>query len=273
MQDENARIRPPDDLIYVGEGPKAFERMGEEFFRHFVELGDLKPDEWVLDVGCGIGRMAIPLTGYLSGKGGYEGFDVVPKAIRWCEENITPEYPNFRFRLVDIFNKRYNPKGKYRAENLAFPYEDASFDFVFLTSVFTHMLPGGVENYTSEISRVLKPGGRCLITYFLLNEESLGLIEEGASDWEFRHARGKWCRVVDPDQPERAVAYDERFVHRLYRRHGLNLTKPVAYGSWCGRGEFLGYQDIVVAARSTSHRPRSALTRRVRSSIARFLNR
>jgi SAM-dependent methyltransferase len=249
MPYENPKIRPPDELIYVGEGPKAFERMGNEFFRYFVELGDLKPHERVLDVGCAVGRMAVPLTGYLSETGGYEGFDVVPKGVRWCEENITPRYPNFRFRLADIFNGRYNPKGKYRPEEYTFPYEDESFDFVFLTSVFTHMLPKEVKNYASEISRVLKPGGRCLITYFLLNEESLGLIEKGASDWEFHHSRGKWCRVVDPEQPERAVAYDERFVHRLYRRNGLSATGPVAYGSWCGREEFLGYQDIIVASR------------------------
>jgi SAM-dependent methyltransferase len=263
MQDEHAKIRPPDELIYIGEGPKAFERMGEEFFRHFVELGGLKPDERVLDVGCGIGRMAVPLTSYLSNRGSYEGFDVVAKGVNWCKENITPRYPNFRFHLADIYNKRYNRKGKQRAEEYTFPYEDESFDFVFLTSVFTHMLPKGVENYVSEISRVLKPGGRCLITYFLLIEESLALIEEGRSDWRFRHARGGWCRVEDPDQPERAVAYDEQYVYRLYRRYSLQLTRPVAYGSWCGREEFLGYQDIVVAAKQSRIASARSLLRRL----------
>lgn len=248
MRREKPELRPPDELIYIGEGPKAFERMGREFFRYFVELGELKPHEQVLDVGCGVGRMAIPLTGYLNEQGGYEGFDVVPKGVRWCEENITPRYPNFRFRLADIFNKRYNPRGRFQAEDYTFPYEDDSFDFVFLTSVFTHILPNGVKNYTSEISRVLKPDGRCLITFFLLNDESLKLIEKGSSDWDFKHVRGR-CRVVDPDQPERAVAYEENFVRRLYRRNALRMNKPIAYGSWCGRQKFLGYQDIVVATK------------------------
>lgn len=249
MGQQDDALRPPDDLIYVGGGPKAFESMGKEFFGYLVDLGDLKPHERVLDVGSGIGRVAVPLTGYLGEGGGYEGFDVVPKGVHWCEENITPRYPNFRFQVADIYNKRYNPEGEHRAEEYVFPYEDASFDFVFLTSVFTHMMPKGVRNYFSEISRVLRPGGRSLITYFLLNEESRGLVEEGASDWDFRHKRGKWCRVVDPEQPERAVAYDEQFVRRRYPEHGLSVSRPIAYGSWCGRKEFLSYQDIVVASK------------------------
>jgi len=93
--------------------------------------------------------------------------------------------------LAEILSRRYNPKGRYRAEEYTFPYKDEFFDFVFLTSVFTHILPKGVRNYTSEISRVMKPGGRCFIMYFMLNEESLGLIEKGKSDWEFRCAREK----------------------------------------------------------------------------------
>jgi SAM-dependent methyltransferase len=246
----------------------------KEFCRYFVEFGGLKPDGSVLDVGSGRGRMAIPLTGYLSDEGNYEGFDVVPERVRMCEEYITSSYPNFRFQLADIFNSSYNPQGQYRAENFVFPYEDSYFDFVFLNSVFTHMLPEAVENYVSEISRVLKPDGRCLITYFLLNKESQRLIEEGASDRQFRHRRGKWGGVHNPDIPERAVAYNEQFVRRLYDRHGLHLHEPIHYGSWSGRKEFLSRQDIVVATRSTSHHPRdeSSMVQNIKSGIRRFLD-
>ena len=81
--------------------PNAYKRIGNKFFRHFLDLGDLKPDERVLEVGCGIGRMAVPLTRYLDG-GEYEGFDVMPEAIEWCQRNISSKYPNFRFQVADI---------------------------------------------------------------------------------------------------------------------------------------------------------------------------
>jgi SAM-dependent methyltransferase len=206
-------LTPPKGRIFFGGGD--FDKIGEEYFRYFVELGDLKPDERVLDVGCGIGRMAVPLTGYLDDQGSYEGFDVFPEGIRWCQENITPTYPNFRFRVADIRNKEYNPGGRFAASEYEFPYEDESFDFVLLTSVFTHLLPDEVENYLSEIRRVLAPGGRCLASFFLLNEESLGSIRSGASTINFRHDFGEY-RTKDKDTPEAAIAYPEDYIRSLY---------------------------------------------------------
>lgn len=141
----------------------------------------------MLDVGCGSGRMALPLTGYLNSEGRYAGFDISQKAIAWCQEHITSAHPNFQFEVSDIYNSLYNPKGKYQSLDFRFPYPDASFDVVFLTSVFTHMFPPDVEHYLDEISRVLKPGGRCLCTYFLLNDESLAHIAEGKSAHNFQH--------------------------------------------------------------------------------------
>src|SRR5919197_667302 len=131
--------------------------VGESYLRWFVELGSLSPDEAVLEPGCGRGRMARPLSRYLSATGSYDGFDVVPKAIEWCEQNIASKHPNFHFRHVDILNRAYNPEGRLDPEEFEFPYPAEAFDFVLLTSVFTHMLPPEVRHYLREIRRVLRP--------------------------------------------------------------------------------------------------------------------
>jgi ubiquinone/menaquinone biosynthesis C-methylase UbiE len=242
-------LTPPKGKVFFGGGP--FEEIGEEFLRHFIELGNLKPDERVLDLGCGIGRMAVPLTSYLGDRGSYEGFDVYPKGISWCQENITSRYPNFRFRVADIRNKEYNPGGRFAASEYELPYNEASFDFVFLTSVFTHLLPNEVDNYLSEIRRVLAPGGRCLATFFLLNEESLDLLCSGSSTIDFKHDFGEY-RTKNASTLEAAVAYPESFIRNLYSRHGLSIADPIRYGSWPGRTDFLTYQDIVVALREAA---------------------
>ncbi len=242
-------LTPPKGKIFFGGGD--FDKIGREYFRYFVNLGGLKPHERVLDVGCGIGRMAVPLTRYLSAEGSYEGFDVFPEGIRWCRENITPKYPNLRFQVADIKNKEYNPSGRFAASEYTFPYEDASFDFVLLTSVFTHLLPEELEKYLSEIRRVLAPNGRCLASFFLLNDDSLGAIRSGASTISFRHDFGGY-RAKDADTPEAAIAYPEDYVRSLYTERGLSIAEPIHYGAWPGRRSFLSYQDIVVAVNKGS---------------------
>jgi SAM-dependent methyltransferase len=244
------RLTPPRRMIFVGGG--GFRRIGEAFLGYFVELCGLKPNERVLDVGCGVGRMAVPLTKYMDNTGSYEGFDIVARGIKWCRKRISPRYPNFSFQLADVFNRRYNPHGKHKASEYRFPYEHESFDFVFLTSVFTHMLPQDMENYFSEIVRVLKRGGRCLITFFLLNEESLELINARrieSDDFDFRHQHGEY-RTTCNSTHEAAVCYDEAYVLGLHEKHGLRIRQPIHYGSWCGRSDFLSRQDIIISSKT-----------------------
>lgn len=236
---------PPKRMIFIGGA--AYKEIGDEFFAHFKTHGKLKPTDTVLDVGCGIGRMARPLTGYLS-SGRYEGVDIDRNGIDWCVKNITKRFPNFKFQVADVFNKHYNPGGKSKASEYRFPFPDGTFDFVFLTSVFTHMFPEDVENYLREISRVMKNGGRCLITYFILNRESSDLIGAGRSQIDFKSVTPEFY-VMDKDVPEDATCFTEEYIRKIYERFGVRIEEPIRYGSWCGREKSLSYQDIVIASK------------------------
>jgi SAM-dependent methyltransferase len=242
-----ARFVPPVELMHDGpQSYKDFKQNGVEFFRHYIELCDLRPDEHMLDVGSGIGRKTLPLVDYLSERGSYDGLELVKSGVDWCTTKYTSRHPNFRFHLIDVYNELYNPQGKYRATEYRFPFDANQFDFVVLNSVFTHMIATEVEHYLGEVARVLRTGGRCLISFFLLNEESLRLIDEGRSTIELRHPLGP-ARTVSQEKPEIAIGFDEAYIADLYRQFALEIRRPIYYGSWSGRTKFLSYQDQIVA--------------------------
>lgn len=228
--------------------------IGKEFLSILVTLGALRRGDRVLEVGCGFGRMAIAIGDYLSPEGSYEGFDVDPIAVQWCRTRLTPQYPQLHFQLTDVRNEVYNPRGALAASEFIFPYSAGTFDVVGATSVFTHLRPPEVSRYLAEISRVMKVGGRCAITYFLLDEESIDLMEAGRSEFRFPNGFGIY-RAMDPRVVERAVAYTVEFIRDQYAQTGLKVIEPIHWGSWSGRRNFLSLQDVIIAEKSLSTRP------------------
>lgn len=239
---------PPKRLDYVGGFD--FKAAGFEFLRYFIQYGGLQPDHTVLDIGSGIGRMAIPLTNYLK-KGRYEGIEIVQTGVNWCQNNVTVRNPNFNFHHADIYNKLYNKTGTVKASEYRFPFDANTFDFIFLTSVFTHMLTDDVQHYVSEIARVLKPSGTVLSTWFLLTEESRECMKLNPGVFQLV--------VPVPDQehlftvniqcPEDVTGFDQEFVELLFENNGIELKTPIHYGSWCGRSDYLSFQDIVIGSK------------------------
>jgi SAM-dependent methyltransferase len=221
---------------------------GVRVVAYLIDLCRLKPHEAVLEIGCGGGGPALHLAKVLNEEGSYDGLDIQEERIERCTRVISAKYPNFRFHVADVYNGNYNPKGTVKASEYRFPFDDESFDVVFLNSVFTHMLPGDVERYLSEVSRVLRRGGRCLITYFLMNPESLAAVQSGTRGKSFPYAYGNH-RVESEDSPDRLVALDEGFVRGLYDRFGLEILEPIRYGRWSGRKTFTSKQDIIVAVK------------------------
>ncbi len=128
------------------------------FFQHgkdmFYDLEDFLKREGlslfdfdsILDFGCGCGRFMIPMSFLLPPKK-ISGTDIDKEAIQWFKAN----YPCFN----DLDVNGFTPPTKYA---------DATFDFVFSVSIFTHLPEEMQHVWLKELSRIIKPGGCGIFT-------------------------------------------------------------------------------------------------------------
>ena len=111
----------------------------------------LQPHHHLIDVGCGSGRLAKPLSEHHHGK--YSGFDIVRKLIDYAREIVGR--PDWRFEVID---------------NISIPETDHCADMVCFFSVFTHLLHEQSYWYLEESIRVLKPGGKIIFSFLEFRE-------------------------------------------------------------------------------------------------------
>ena len=244
---------PPLDIMAL-EGIGVLEewfRWGEEWAVMLRAYAGAGRTSAVLEIGCGLGRIAFSLR-YLLDRGRYDGFEIVRRKIDFLKSTFEPVHPNFRFTWADVHNSHYNPAGVHRAEHYRFPYEDGSYDVVFAASVFTHMTPENTANYFREASRVLRAGGRCLFSFFLLDYyQPVDRRPAGFDKPDFNLVHpyspdSDGCALAFPEDPERMTGYRLSFIRQLAEDAGLRMQEPPLPGYWSGVPNYIGAQDLVV---------------------------
>jgi len=232
----NGKDGPPETINFAGH--KSFNEVGDLTISLMQNHASLREGDRVLDIGCAIARNALALQRAYGSDISYDGFDIVPYGISWSRKRFRDLPGRYEFQYADVWNSFYNPRGKARAEDFEFPYENDLFDISVATSVYTHMRKKAVAQYLAETARVTRAGGRAYFTAFGYDGVS------DRSDYQFAHAgEGDW--VQDPSEPEMAVAQDLDWLKSHLKELGARQIE-IHPEYWRG-DEGLDFQDIIVA--------------------------
>ena len=212
---------------------------GGDFRVRYKEVGrlcreaitDRLPEDWTwegkraLDFGCGAGRV---LRHFLpeSDRCEFHGCDIDQPALVWAIDHLSPPF--------ELFLSREMPP-------LLRP--DASFDLVWATSVFTHLVHESWSAWLLEMHRLLKPSGILIASYlgrrqqWMLGEpwddERIGMNVTGARlDWSgggptVFHSewwlRAHWGRAFEIVSVEAEGLVDQGLA--VMRRRDVELTR------------------------------------------------
>ena len=242
--------------LLTGGGPETFEAISNAHLHSVNAACGLRPELHVFEVGCGIGRDAIPLAQILGPDGYYIGVDVISDSIKWCTANISARHPNFQFVHQDISDELHNPSGAVELRTVRLPADDDWADLIILQSVFTHMLRDDVAHYLRELARVLRCRGLIYATVFIIDEEiQRSARRTNLTPWNLRfaHSTNDGVYINDPDHPTGAVGYREDVLETLVADAGLEFVGPIRWGAWSGAHPvaFDG-QDVAILRRACS---------------------
>ncbi len=154
-------------------------------------FGELRGRD-ALDLGCGTGRLTVPLA---RGGARVTGLDFTPEMMQEARRKLH----NVDVRWVE------------HALPEPLPFEGQSFDLVVMGLVIEHI--EDLDALLCEVARVLRPGGRCLVS--ALHPD--------------RTAEGQRARYIDPDTGERrhiaTIHRDVSDYHASARNAGLSLVE------------------------------------------------
>jgi SAM-dependent methyltransferase len=180
-------------------------------------FGDLDASSYrfVVDFGCGCGRIARQLAQQRERPERYVGVDLHRGMIKWCEDNLGSRISGFEFHHHDVYNPSFNPD-QALPRVAPIPVDTGQATLVIAWSVFTHLLQSQVEWYLTELHRILAEDGVAISTWFLFDKSRFPMMQD------FQNAL-----YINEDDLTNAVIFDKEWLLDVFRRQGLSVRAAV----------------------------------------------
>jgi SAM-dependent methyltransferase len=189
-----------------GAGPEAWDRQARvDVATLFWGLDPARTAGWqVLEVGCGVGRLAPPI---LERAAGYTGFDIADGMVDEARRRLEHE-PRARFFLGDGLR-------------VPDPAADRAYDLVLSHAVLIHCPLDVIGSLLGSAWGLVAPGGELRIQLLAdpTDPEGVTAVEAGVSDHE---------EAVAIDLDEAALA-DPLVVDRYYMGHAFRFADVEAF--------------------------------------------
>lgn len=199
------RVGSQDWDMFVAAGARISATISCAIAAHFPPSD---PPPRVLDLGCGVGRVFLPL--YFSRCDfALAACDVDADAVSYLSRQVT----------APVFISESEPP---------LPVPDGSFDCIYSVSLWTHVCPEAGRRWLEELRRVLRPGGLALVTtggYTCVDS--------------WRRRQKGWSEST----PERLRRHG-----LLFREYDSYLKDPAAYPGIAGRYGLTAYDPHYIAA-------------------------
>lgn len=171
--------------------PYKFPWIMQRIEEHAAELKGKR----LLEVGCGMG---------------YDSLEFIRRGVRVTAVDLSPKAVEFTKRHYEVVGAEAE---EVRVGNaLALPFTDESFDAVWSNGVLH--ATGDTPKAIAEVRRVLKPGGRAIISHFYRKPSWMYLVHRlGRENIEFK----------DEDPPVNEF-YTERQIEEMFDGFELKAT-------------------------------------------------
>jgi ubiquinone/menaquinone biosynthesis C-methylase UbiE len=150
----------------------------------------------LLEIGCGMG---------------YDSLEFLKRGVRVTATDLTPNAVAMTLRHFEV--EDVHPEAVHTANALDLPFEDNTFDAVWANGVLH--ATGDTERAIQEARRVLKPGGRAIISHFYRKPSWMYMLHVyGRENIEYKE--------LDPPVNE---FYTEEQIMAMFR--GFNIVEAV----------------------------------------------